>query len=254
MADGAVSTGQGIWALGKGLATDFPGVSSQMANGVVALLSGRGQEPDTEQQAQSFLYFLQGNEIASVRLAAKSATEFALAMIPAGRAGAAAKVGEIAAGEGAAAGLLSGGAKGGPSEAVAYFRVEGGGSGTKTSQNRITANEDGTITINPGCKGQICVSVGNADHATYYLTNKRPDGSVVVFDVDAGLHKEIMDKVVPQRPVAGMTKDPNAPKRVDKDQPGYSIELPKIWESLLEKNSSNARVYTQDEFFKEFKQ
>jgi hypothetical protein len=112
LADGAVSTGQGIWALGKGLATDFPGVSSQMANGVVALLSGRGQEPDTEQQAQSFLYFLQGNEIASVRLAAKSATEFALAMIPAGRAGAVAKVGEIAAGEGAAAGLLSGGAKG----------------------------------------------------------------------------------------------------------------------------------------------
>jgi hypothetical protein len=82
-----------------------------MANGVVALLSGRGQEPDTEQQAQSFLYFLQGNEIASVRLAAKSATEFALAMIPAGRAGAVAKVGEIAAGEGAAAGLLSGGTK-----------------------------------------------------------------------------------------------------------------------------------------------
>ena len=86
------------------------------------------------------------------------------------------------------------------------------------------------------------------------MTNKRPDGSVVVFDVNAGLHKEIMDRVVPQRPVAGMTKDPDAPKRVDKDQPGYSLELPKIWESLLEKNSSNARVYTQDEFFKELKQ
>ncbi|PBP75056.1 hypothetical protein CCL15_04560 [Pseudomonas syringae] len=150
--------------------------------------------------------------------------------------------------------VIVGSAKGGSPEPVTYFRVEGGGSGTKTSQNRITANEDGTITINPGCAGQICVSVGNAEHAAYYLTNKRPDGSVVVFDVDAGLHKEIMDRVVPQRPVAGMTKDPDAPKRVDKDQPGYSLELPKVWESLLEKNSSNARVYTQDEFFKEFKQ
>jgi hypothetical protein len=149
--------------------------------------------------------------------------------------------------------IIGDGPKGSSSETVPYFRVEGGGSGTKTSQNRITANEDGTITINPGCTGQICVSVGNADHASYYLTNKRPDGSVVVFDVDAGLHKEIMDRVVPQRPVAGMTKDPNAPKRVDKDQPGYSLELPKVWESLLEKNSSNARVYTQAEFFKEFK-
>lgn len=135
---------------------------------------------------------------------------------------------------------------------ISCFRVEGGGSGTKTSQNRIIANEDGTITINPGCAGQICVSVGNADHATYYLTNKRPDGSVVVFDVDAGLHKEIMDRVIPQKPVPGIPRDPDAPKRVDPGQPGYSLELPKVWESLLEKNSSNARVYTQDEFLKEF--
>jgi filamentous hemagglutinin len=84
------------------------------------------------------------------------------------------------------------------------------------------------------------------------LTNKRPDGSVVVFDVDAGLHKEIMDRVIPQKPVPGFPRDPDAPKRVDPGQPGYSLELPKVWESLLEKNSSNARVYTQDEFLKEF--
>lgn len=98
------------------------------------------------------------------------------------------------------------------------------------------------------------MSVGNADHSIYYLTNRRPDGSVVVFDVDAALHKEIMDRVIPQRPVVGIPKDPDAPKRVDKGQPGYSLELPKMWESLLEKHSSNARVYTQEEFFKEFKQ
>ncbi|KIQ56701.1 hypothetical protein RL74_24690 [Pseudomonas fluorescens] len=102
--------------------------------------------------------------------------------------------------------------------------------------------------------GQLCVSVGDADHAIYYLTNRRPDGSVVVFDVDAALHKEIMDREIPQRPIDGVPRDPDAPKRVDRNQPGYSLELPKMWESLLEKNSSNARVYTQDEFFKEFKQ
>ncbi|WP_432783658.1 hemagglutinin repeat-containing protein [Pseudomonas corrugata] len=151
-------------------------------------------------------------------------------------------------------GTLTSGAKGGSSETVPYFRVEGGGSGTQTSQYRISANDDGTISINPGCTGQLCVSVGNADHSIYYLTNRRPDGSVVVFDVDAALHKEIMDRVIPQRPVVGIPKDPDAPKRVDKGQPGYSLELPKMWESLLEKHSSNARVYTQEEFFKEFKQ
>ncbi|MCG8296580.1 hypothetical protein, partial [Pseudomonas entomophila] len=133
-----------------------------------------------------------------------------------------------------------------------YFRVEGGGSGFATSQNRITANADGTISINPGCAGQLCVSVGNADHASYYLTNKRPDGSVVVFDVDANLHKEIMSRAIPQRPVPGVPRDPSAPKIVDPNQPGTALELPRMWEKLIEKGSSNARVYSQEEFLREF--
>ena len=145
----------------------------------------------------------------------------------------------------------AGNTKSDSAENVTYFRVEGGGTGFKTSQNRITANDDGSITINPGCTGQLCVSVGNADHATYYLTNKRPDGSVVVFDIDAKTHKEIMDRVIPQH--GDGPRDRDAPKRVDEGQPGYSLELPKIWESLLENSASNARVYTQDEFLKEFK-
>ncbi len=145
----------------------------------------------------------------------------------------------------------AGNTKSDSAENVTYFRVESGGTGFKTSQNRITANDDGSITINPGCTGQLRVSVGNADHATYYLTNKRPDGSVVVFDIDAKTHKEIMDRVIPQH--GDGPRDRDAPKRVDEGQPGYSLELPKIWESLLENSASNARVYTQDEFLKEFK-
>lgn len=83
------------------------------------------------------------------------------------------------------------------------------------------------------------------------MTNKRPDGSVVVFDIDAKTHKEIMDRVIPQH--SDGPRDRDAPKRVDEGQPGYSLVLPKIWESLLENSASNARVYTQDEFLKEFK-
>ncbi|ODS22572.1 hypothetical protein AB835_13445 [Candidatus Endobugula sertula] len=139
------------------------------------------------------------------------------------------------------------------SDTETYFRVEGGGSGNATSQHRITANTDGSISINPGCSGQLCVSVGNSDHATYFLTNKRADGSVVVFEVDAKLHKEIMDSAVPQRPIPGVPRNPDAPQIVDPNQPGTAIQLPKVWESLLENNSSNARVLTQDEFLKEFK-
>ncbi|WP_237474930.1 MULTISPECIES: hemagglutinin repeat-containing protein [Xanthomonas] len=138
------------------------------------------------------------------------------------------------------------------SEVVNYFRVEGGGTGTATSKNRITANSDGSISINPGCSGQLCVSVGTADHAVYYLSNKRPDGSVIVFEVDASLHGEIMNSAIPQRPIPGIPRDPKAPKIVDPNKPGTALELPKVWESLLENGSRNARVYTHDEFLKEF--
>nr|WP_306799078.1 hemagglutinin repeat-containing protein [Pectobacterium atrosepticum] len=107
------------------------------------------------------------------------------------------------------------------SSSETYFRVEGGGSGTQTSQNRINVNTDGSVSINSGCSGQLCVSTNGANHAAYYLTNKRQDGSVVVFEVDVALHKQIMEAAVPQRPIPGVPKDPNAPKIVDptKGQP-----------------------------------
>ena len=130
-----------------------------------------------------------------------------------------------------------------------YFRVEGGGSGNKTSQHRITVNQDGSIKINSGCHGQLCVSTKGADHAKYYLSEKRPGGKVVVFEVDASLHENIMKSLVPQRQ-AGLY--PNSPKITDRNTPGLSIELPPVWEVLLEKHSSKARVLNEKQFKKEF--
>lgn len=141
-----------------------------------------------------------------------------------------------------------------PNGSETYFRVEGGGSGTKTSQNRISANADGSVTINTGCSGQLCVSTNGPNHASYYLTNKRADGSVVVFEVNAALHKKIMDAAVPQKPIPGIPRDPNAPKIVDpnKGEPSVSLELPKVWDRLIEQNSSKARILTKEEFMNEF--
>jgi len=141
-----------------------------------------------------------------------------------------------------------------PNSSETYFRVEGGGNGTQTSQNRINVNSNGTVTINSGCSGQLCVSTNGSNHAAYYLTNRRQDGSVVVFEVDAALHKQIMDAAVPQRPIPGVPRDPNAPKIVDptKGQPSVSLELPKVWDRLIEQNSSKARVLTKEEFLNEF--
>ncbi|MEA9677014.1 hypothetical protein VDF37_20630, partial [Xanthomonas campestris pv. raphani] len=35
-------------------------------------------------------------------------------------------------------------------------------------------------------------------------------------------------------------------------EPGTALELPRMWEPLLEKHSSRARIYSQSEFLKEF--
>jgi filamentous hemagglutinin len=61
-----------------------------------------------------------------------------------------------------------------------------------------------------------------------------------------------MEEAVPQRPIPGIARDPNAPKIVDDSKPGTALELPKMWNSLIEEHSSKAKVYTQEEFLKRF--
>lgn len=84
------------------------------------------------------------------------------------------------------------------------------------------------------------------------MSEKRPGGKVVVFEVDAKVHNDIMKNLVPQKPAPGTKNPPNSPKLVDENKPGFAIELPKIWNEVLEKESSKGRVMSQDEFFKEF--
>lgn len=107
---------------------------------------------------------------------------------------------------------------------------------------------DGTVSIDSGCSGQLCVSTNGPSHAAYYLSNKRPDGNVTVFEVDQSLHQKIMSEAIDQRPLPGQIRNPNAPKIVDPNQgkPSVLLELPKVWDSLLEKHSSSARVLTQE--------
>lgn len=140
-------------------------------------------------------------------------------------------------------------------ETETYFRVEGGGSGTKSSMNRITVNSDQTISINSGCSGQLCVSTNGPSHALYYISEKRPNGQIIVFEIDKVLHQKILSEAITQKPIPGIPRNPNAPKIVDetKGQPSINLELPKVWDRLLEENSSKARVLTQKEFENEFK-
>ena len=134
-------------------------------------------------------------------------------------------------------------------DGVPYFRVQGGGSGTATSREALTVNTDGSVTISPGCTGSICVSTGSADHAAYYISQRRQDGNVVVFEVDRTTHNEIMKMAVPQSGNRG------APVQiVDPTTSGnaISLQLDQFYSDLMTKASSKGRVLTQQEFSNEF--
>ncbi len=132
-------------------------------------------------------------------------------------------------------------------EGVPYFRVQCGGLGNATSRNALTVNAAGSVSITPGCTGSICVSVSNSDHAAYHLSNKRPDGTVLVFEVDRATHNKIMDAAVDQFGNRGA-----GVKITDKGTPGTSIELNQAYSELMLSGSSKGRVVNQKEFLDEF--
>lgn len=134
-------------------------------------------------------------------------------------------------------------------DGVPYYRVQGGGSGTAVSRDALTVNPDGSVNITPGCTGTICVSTGSPDHAAYYISERRPDGNVVVFEVDRATHNQIMEAAVPQHNNAG------APVQiVDETTSGgaTSLQLDQVHSQLMTSGSSNGRVLTQQEFLDEF--
>lgn len=132
---------------------------------------------------------------------------------------------------------------------VPYYRVQGGGSGKATSRNALTVNADGSVSITPGCTGSICVSTGSPDHAAYYISERCPDGNVVVFEVDRATHNQIMEQAVPQANNAGRPV-----QIVDETTSGNStsLQLDQVYSELMTRGSSNGRVLTQREFLDEF--
>lgn len=113
----------------------------------------------------------------------------------------------------------------------------------------IAINADGSITLKPGCVGQLCVSAGSTDHAAYYIANKRPDGTVVVFEVDRATHNRIVADAVPQ-----LNAPRGVPQIVDQTKSGTSIslQLPDFYAKLMVQNASKGRVLSQEDFLREF--
>ncbi|MFL1547427.1 hypothetical protein, partial [Pseudomonas sp. O39] len=139
-------------------------------------------------EAQRFLDRLQGNEIASTRFETKLATEFALSMIPAGRAGAVGKVGEIAKGAEVAAEVGAGTKAAG--EVVPPAPVVTSGT-TRTGVVRTNAADWRVLRDNWDDLGygQI-LSTENRAAIAKGKTPKVDDAWVKVFPEDAGLKGE----------------------------------------------------------------
>jgi hypothetical protein len=134
-------------------------------------------------------------------------------------------------------------------EGVPYFRVQNGGSGTATSRDALTVNADGSLNITPGCTGAICVSAESSDHAVYYLSNRRPGGNVVVYEVDRVTHNQIMEVAVEQ---AGNSGAPVQIVDPTTSENAISLQLNQVYSALMINGASNSRVLTHQEFLREF--
>ena len=97
---GFYGVGKGIYELGSGLVSDFPGTSSQVANGLLGVAAGTGWDgyraKSNEGQIVDYLASLQGYSSAYNELKGKQIAEDALYLIPAGRIGALGKVADFA--------------------------------------------------------------------------------------------------------------------------------------------------------------
>ncbi|MFS2319315.1 polymorphic toxin-type HINT domain-containing protein, partial [Maricaulis sp. D1M11] len=119
-----------------------------------------------------------------------------------------------------------------PSETSWVFRVQGS-SGTRSSKPLISLDHFGNPRIQ---RATLNISIGDPDHALYYLRSRRPGGEIVGFKIPTWLDEFVQTEAVPQllyrsnpRNQGGM-----APRIVDPNQPGRTYELPPVWADWLE--------------------
>jgi hypothetical protein len=127
---------------------------------------------------------------------------------------------------------------------VTYRRVQGGGSGNKTSQQRIKVNDDGTISIAKK-DSDLNISIDEAgDHAQYFLRERRVGGQIVEFEVPKWFDDFVRETAIKQDNYRTnpLNQGGAAPKIVDPKMPGTAVELPDIWPQWLEEVATNARI------------
>ncbi|MGE7928290.1 hypothetical protein [Lysinibacillus xylanilyticus] len=133
--------------------------------------------------------------------------------------------------------------KGTGEDVVTYRRVQGG-EGTKSSQQRIQVNGDGTVTI-PKKDADLNISIDNGEHSNYFKNEVRGgNADIVEFDVPKWFDDFLKENTIPQ---SGYNSNPlnqggTAPKLVDPTKPGNSFEVPAPWVEWIEEYAKNAQI------------
>ena len=115
-------------------------------------------------------------------------------------------------------------------DTVEYFRVQGGVP-PKASRNRVHVDDSGDVSFT---HGTLNLSIGSREHAEYFQS-LRPGSRIASFRVPRWFDDLIQESAIPQ---FGYNRNPAnqgglAPKIVDPNQPGLSLELPPIWSRWL---------------------
>ena len=128
------------------------------------------------------------------------------------------------------------------SDTITYRRIQGG-TPPNASRRRIEVSDDGKILIE-NKQSNLNVSVGNSEHAEYFLSKRGDGAEIVEFDIPKWLDDFVGEEAIPQK---GYRLNVNnqggsAPKIVDPTTPEVSYELPAPWIEWLEEYATNGKI------------
>ena len=129
-------------------------------------------------------------------------------------------------------------------ETVKYRRVQGGDGSSNSSQQKITVNENGSISIANKDKN-LNISIDNGEHSTYFKNEVRGNEAYTVeFEVPKWFDDLLQENTISQD---GYRSNPlnqggTAPKLTDISTPGRSYELPAPWSEWIEEVATNGKI------------
>lgn len=128
-------------------------------------------------------------------------------------------------------------------ETVKYRRVQGEDGSSNSSQQKITVNENGSISIANKDKN-LNISIDNGEHSTYFKNEVRGNEAYTVeFEVPKWFDDLLQENTISQDGYRSNTLNQvgTAPKLTDISTPGRSYELPAPWSEWIEEVATNGK-------------